>query len=187
TREVSLQLLPGFDAAFMVIADDPSALYRVWTRERCEDMLVSFAAGTLRSLGDAIELDWPSDPTIVKVKRGIDFLISLARADVYGMAALRALPDATPTADGYVEIAGPGAIRIGPHRREHSMVTRASASVELDPARTPPPTLGAAALACANGETTIEWLEIEENPTRLTAAIEFLRSLAVAPSEGVFR
>jgi len=187
-EDLELRLLPTFDHAFMIKSVEPDTLRRMWTTERCAVMTANYMDAKLHGKDDIIELEWPGHAaTVEDVMRGVGLLVGLARADLYGMAALEALPDARRSAHGYVEFPGPGSIQIGPRRIKDRMVTVAWASVELPIRTVLPAVLGNAELGTHDGGTAIGFSEIVEDPARLAAAVEFLRGLVVAPSEGVFR
>lgn len=178
----------AFDNAFMVKGEEPAAVRKLWTYELASAMVEHYPDGGVHGEGDTIELVFPHELTTVEdVMRGVKLVVGLARADLYGIAVLRGLPEAITTASGAVEINGPGEIRIGPHRTADGVVTRVWATVEDDPARALPSAVGPATLDRTGIQMTITWPTIEEDPQRLTAAIEFLRSLVREPSQGVFR
>jgi hypothetical protein len=174
---------------------EPDELRRVWTAERCElarQRLVGMVAHASheqlvvelhRADRDGRHLD---DAAIVDA---LQLALDLAHADVYGLAALRALPEAVvrQTDGPHVELAGPAPIVIRPVRDEDRVFTRAAmqcAQPELPPTT---PALGSARLAREGNLVTISWPTIEEDPHRLLAAVELLRCLTSAPHDGAYR
>ena len=119
----------------------------------------------------------------------LSMALDVASLDVYGLAVLKQLPDATFHAgsEPCVTIAGPGEIRIGLRRVGEELRTYARCAIASDrPSADVLAALGAT-LEVGTERLTLAWPAIERDPKRLVAAIELLRSLARAPSLGVFR
>lgn len=210
-RELELGALPAFDHQFMIKATVPASFRRLWTQDLCKLMVDHFPTATLTSTGTQLELVvTPSREAVLEI--GLDLLLAITRADVFGLAVLRGLPDASQALDeqGGVRIKGPRNVRLGPHPAGDDYVTRASALAEDDerlaaievvdgvvaatdlailPAHLHglARELGTARIESIGPELTITWRTIEEDPRRLIAAIDLLRKLAGPPNAGVFR
>jgi hypothetical protein len=204
-RDVELGVVPAFDHAFMLKGRDELLLRRLWTAQRCTAM-VELGNATLTSSGTRIELALLDPPITHTLGVAIDLVLDVALEDVFGLAALRALPDATASELG-VAIAGPGSIRIAAERDGDRHVTRARAvapslqAVTIDLASPPEARpladlpgnarsfarmLGPARIESLDGELAITWPTIEADRRRLAAAIELLRACVLAPG-GMFR
>lgn len=207
-----------FDHEFKVEVASPDTFRRVWTGDQSKMMLDHFVGGTLTCTGTRLELTRLSGkyespcPSPEYVDAGIDLLLTIARADGLGLAALRALPDAmhVPPVSTVVPIMGPGNIQFEViPSSSHGHVTRACLLSELDLrerieivdgkiaagalASLPPPAhahareLGTADIARLGSIVAITWHGIEADPRRLVAAVDLLRALTGAPSLGAFR
>lgn len=191
-QDVVLGTDAAFDREYVVRTRDAAALRRVLS-----------PATTLRTLraaypeglhvgcdGRRLDLRWPriarsTDP----VDTGIDLVMAIARADVFGLAALRALAGARlHTGDSelpYAVIDGPGDIVIGPAWIDDQLVTRARAATARAPKTTG--SLPGCRIEQVADAVTITWSAIETDPAILGEAIALLQQLARPPSQGVFR
>lgn len=210
-RELELGVLLAFDRQFMIKARVPASFRRLWTHDLCKLMVDHFPTATLTSTGAQLELVMtPSSDDVLEI--GLDLLLAIARADVFGLAVLHGLPDASQELDdlGGVRIKGATNVRLGLHPTGDDYVTRASALAEdherlaaievvdgvvaaNDVATLPAHLhyhareLGTARIESIGPELTITWRAIEEDRRRLIAAIELLRKVAGSPAVGVFR
>jgi len=189
----------AFDVQYMIKGDEPDLVRRVLTPDRCMAMLDAFRDAELVSKGSVVILTRESyfqEVTIVDevLDAGFEFLFDLASADVYGNALLRSLPDATYRLDAlpYVDIAGPGEIRVGFARpKKKLLVSEARALVpnlaDL-PERMVERTRALGAIVeRKDDQVVITWPSVVRDPQPFVAAIELLRGLITGPSEGVFR
>lgn len=190
--------LAAFDVQYMIKGEDEELVRQALTSERCMAMLDGFREAELLCKGDVVTLTRQglfSEVTISDdlIDRGFTFLFDLGSADLYGNALLRDLPDATfrSAALPYVDIEGPGEIRVGFGRRRKRLFTQARALV---------PNLGelpkravdrAGALGATvdhkDDQVIMAWPAIVRDPAPLVESIELLRSLLTGPREGVFR
>jgi len=203
----------SFDLAYVVKTDDLAAAKRVLTFARCRHLQSAFPDAKLWSDGETVELDRPSPPSDDgDIEAGIAFVLELARVDVFGLEALRQLPGAKPwpRADraSWVEIEGPGELRVGLHSIDRRTVTRAWRTLDdtarfssfdivdgrcQDDAQLPASVrarireVGTARFEVSATTVEIRWPTIEDDPGRLAAAIEVLRRLDDGPSFGAFR
>lgn len=189
----------AFDVQYMIKGDEPDLVREVLTPERCITMLANFSDAELVSKGSLVTLtrhsyfteDMISDEVL---ETGFKLLFDLGTADCYGNALLASLPDATfrTAALPYVDIVGPGEIRVGFARpKKKKLVSEARAVVpnlpEL-PERMVERTreLGAT-VEHEDDQVVIRWPTVVRDPQQFVAAIELLRGLITGPSEGVFR
>ena len=112
----------AFDIRYVVKGDDEARIRRCLPPERCT-ALVGMRTQALSCRGDRIELscmtDFDTDPAIPgpieRTQNALELMFALASTDCYGNQLLAGLPDATfrEAPLPYVDIAGPGEIRIG--------------------------------------------------------------------------
>jgi len=200
-----------FHTAFEVKGDDEGLVKRMWNEANLRKMFGQYRTSRIYGDEHSIQLSRPeaiSDD--VDVERGIDFVVALAKLDLYGKSALRAIADAKlHEGDGlpYALTAGPASVRVGPIEVAGTTYTSASTVVgadvkfeleirdggasNLEPlpqaARGHVASIGRARIVANHGDATVRWHHIETDPERLGAAIELLRTLAQPPSQGVFR
>lgn len=184
--------VPNFDYEYRVRSPEPDELRRVWTPDRCQFVLDHLSSGVVRATHRAVKLElcrFAFDDSVLD--RAVELAVDLARADVYGVAALRALPGAAfrEGADRgpHVVLEGPSPITVEPVRTSGGVVTRATMQGLL-PAP-PPPTsrLGPATLTQDGDRVVVTWPGVEESSQRLLAAVELLRALRSTPNDGVYR
>ncbi len=182
--------VPSFDQEHNIRSPEPDELRRVWTAERCQfarERLADMTAHATHALL-IVKLDHSvHDDT--KIVHALELALDLAHSDVYGIAALRALPEAVLRQDGgpHVELPGPEPIVIRPVRDDDRVFTKASMQGELP--ELPPSTwaLGSATLAREGNLITVSWPAIEEDPHHLMAAVELLRTLSSGLRDGAYR
>jgi hypothetical protein len=178
-----------FDLNFMVRGDEPELVRSIFTDDMCREIMHRFTGYELVSTGDRLVLhaggvDYYETDSDVTHDAAIELLFAIGATDVYGRDLLRALPEAT-YCDGplpYVQIAGPGDIRVGFARDDDTLVTEARAAL-LDGKYLIPGTT-----ITRDGPTlVIRWPHVVRDPATLVSAIEYLRSHASGPHDGVFR
>ena len=135
-HDVRLETDRAFDERFIVKCDDAEAVRRVWSPLAMRIMRRSFDKARIESDGAVLELSSP-DPLDVfgLVDEALDLMAEIAGADIFGLAALRALPGAAyqpPTGIWdqrtipHVVLARPVPVTIGPAVLGRRAVTRAS-------------------------------------------------------------
>ncbi|HSD90709.1 MAG TPA: hypothetical protein VLB44_24460 [Kofleriaceae bacterium] len=191
--------MSAFDVQYMIKGDDPDLVQQVLTPDRCVAMLGSFREATLVSKGAVVTLTRESYFQELEISdevldAGFDFMFDVCSADVYGNALLRSLPDATyrQAPLPYVDIAGPGEIRVGFARPKKKLLVSEARATAPNLAELPERTVERARALGAtvernNDQVVLTWPSVVRDPQPLVAAIELLRSLITGPSEGVFR
>lgn len=184
--------VPNFDYEYRVQSPEPDELRRVWTADRCQFLLDHVPGAVVRGTHEAVDLEVGRDSfEDSTLDRAVELAVELARSEVYGVAALRALPGARyqegSDCGPHVELEGPSPIMIGPVRTSGRVVTRAMMQGFLP---VPPPAtarLGSATLAQDGDRVSVTWPGIEQVSQRLIAAIELLRTLRLTPHDSVYR
>jgi hypothetical protein len=208
--EVTLRW-PEFARHFMVRTRDPAPVHRLWSRDVLQKLVETFPAAELRGSGDTLVLRVPYlAASVDEVEKGIEVVVALAKADAFGIAALRGLPEAAYHAGSpsLVTIAGPERIRIGPMQRDGFTTTCLLANpidtvwvipirhgTASDPAlervpaelRTLVKKLESADVMSSSDAFEIRWRSIETDHEHLLAGVELVRGLSQGLSLGVFR
>jgi hypothetical protein len=111
-QDVTLGGDRAFDESFIVKADEPSAVRRVWSAQAMRLMFRSLRDARARSNGREIELARSEIHSPAVMNAMIDLVGELASADLFGIAALRALPGATyqPPTGPWNERTTPGVV-----------------------------------------------------------------------------
>lgn len=192
-QDVELGYAP-FDAKFTVKARDSELVRRVWTREQARKLLEEYPSSQIDCDSTRIHLLEPTIEGIAQIERGLDFVLSLAKTDAYGIAALQALPEAVMRpVDGFphAHVPGPQPILVGP--RVHDGIVRTCARTTATTAELPMAVkpllaaIGDGKVEMTDIETRVCWPTIETDTRRLMSAVELLRTVAMGPSLGVFR
>jgi hypothetical protein len=214
-QDVILPVSDAFNRLFVVRTLDVATLSRIWTSDLADLMASGFSRGHLVSTGTTAELraPWYKSTSLEDLVNGIDLLRGLARADAFGIAALRAVVDGVyhDEGPGLPHVMVEGAIRIEPTDDDGRYVTVASTDSADDRADevvhvvggTPVDAaalarlgsacapwlaqLGTARVRTAAGVVDVRWPTIEVVPRRLDAGVAILRVLGRRMSTGVFR
>jgi hypothetical protein len=184
--------LPRFtiDHEHHVHSSEPYELRDVWTYQRgqlAKERLAGMTAdATHERLIVEIHREVLRDAVIADA---LELALDLAHAEVYGLASLRRLPEAVVAqTDGpHVELPGPAPIVIRPVRDDARVFTKAAMQCAHSTLPPSTPALGNATVAREGNLVTISWPTIEEDPVRLMAAVELLRTLSSGPHDGAYR
>jgi hypothetical protein len=109
-QDVTLGVDRTFDECFVVKTDEANAVRRVWSPQAMRLMSRELRDARVHSNGREIELVRRAIHSPAVMDAMIDLVGELANADLFGVAALRALPGAT-----YHPPAGPWTARTTPH------------------------------------------------------------------------
>ena len=213
TQDVALGVDAMFDERFVVKTEQVALMRRLWTPRAAELMLRSFSDVELETQADHVEIEgrgmWLERDRIVGA---VDLLAELAGRDLYGAAALGAVPGGTFSERGgpRVELDAPVRVVIAPEEIDGRLVTCArladapaidALTIGVEDGRTtdaalatklpqsahvPLRRVGTGTLVVDAAQARFEWRDIELDPDRLRAAAELLGALATA-SSGVYR
>lgn len=216
TQDVVLGSDRGFDDHFMVKADEPALVRRVFEAPAMRAMHAGFPAATLSCDGREIALVevgvWDN---AARIEAGIDLVGALATRDVYNATALAALGGAdfrwTDRGTPQVAIAAPARVEFEPEVAggELIMVARLAEAPETSPmtlsiaggrptdpeqasklpqgAQARMSGVGTGTLVIDGDEARFQWAAIDLDSATLRAGGELLAALTGGAAAGVYR
>jgi hypothetical protein len=215
TQDVVLGSNDVFDRAFMVKTDEPALMRRLWSPRAMELMLGPLQGVVIETHPDRIVLEsadvW-GDPA--RMHAGFDLVLELASQDLYGEAALRAVPGgafalgSTGIPEVALDVPLRVVIRTEPVADHMVSVARLTERVDGEPlsvaikdgrcvdpalasqlpqgAHVPMRQVGSGRLVMTKGGASFTWRAVELDPDRLRAGAELIGAIAAAPT-GVYR
>jgi hypothetical protein len=206
-KDVELGEERDFDDNFLVDTDEPERTRSVLSVEARRTLVRRFLGARLASDGVTVEIVVGAFiDELVDLEALLDLAHGIAVADIYGLAALKALPGAVyhPRRPGVPPHVTVGDVALGPASGGAGVVTRAQAPARRDPASVvigdelprelavlAPverwATLRGSIVSVAGDSATLTWPGVESDPERLRAGIRLVELLAAGPSSGPFR
>lgn len=206
----------AFDERFIVRAENPAVVRRLWTSKACKLFARRLEDTTVQSDTKTIKVwsagRWDEAP---RMRDAFAMIGELASRDLYGLFALRAIAGATTTSPSGERPCAEldTGVRVVVQAEDHDdhlvMVARAAESLAMEPlvievsdgrlvdaeratklpqaAHAIAHAVGSGTLAIDRANITFAWRSLELDPARLRAGADLIGAIAASARGGVYR